>query len=87
MVTMAERLRNVETDVVWIKETNIKQSQDISEIKNNLNKFVTSAPKCYASKETENKVDKLINWKYYVTGAFAVILLIIGLIINYLMGL
>ena len=84
MVTMAERLRNVETDVVWIKETNIKQSQDINEIKNTLNQFINDAPKCYASKKTEEQVERLLNWKYYVMGGFAVIIIVIGIIINYI---
>lgn len=87
MTTMAERLKGVEKDVTWIKDTNIKQSKDIEDIKSKLDVFISEAPKCFASKNTENKVDKLINWKYYVTGAFAVIAIILGIIINYIMRL
>jgi archaellum component FlaC len=82
MVTMAERLKKVETDITWIRDTNINQSKDIQEIKNTLNEFVNKSVGLFACKETEYKVDRLEKKWSYVAGAIAVLMILVQVLLR-----
>jgi hypothetical protein len=86
MVTMAERLKGVEKDISWIKQTNVEQSLKIQAVYDKLenlaaglNNMNNELPSRFACKETERKVDELTKKWYYVAGGIAILILLIQL--------
>lgn len=77
-----EEFGMMKQDIKWIKETNIAQNKDIKSIKDSLVKFINTAPEKFACKDTEKKVDILAKKWAWASGAIALLLIVIQIVMG-----
>ena len=79
-----ERMAKIETDIAWIKSTNVQQNKDFKELKQIMTSFVETAPEKFACKETEKKVEKISLTLAKWSGITITIIALINLVFAYL---